>query len=330
MQPKNLIKYMALQASNSFSGFAIALAWPETFCKLSGSWYDRITGLFGISQNHYYKVGHAALVLVDGMGKCNYFDFGRYHAPYNHGRVRSEVTDHGLEIRTGASISYDGKRIENLEDILTGLQYNAECHGEGAIHASYCQVNFELALKKALQLQDQSPIPYGPFLPNGTNCSRFVNACIYAGMPDLKYRLKLKFCVPLTPTPLNNVNALSNKLIIPKLRQYEPFCPMPVADMQKLKTTLPEPARPSNISGKAKWLSGEGAGSWFIIEEPKEGYDNRYLVKRFDPEGNLECERLFSVINNNTLELNKPYRVEHISHCARVHIRQSGTSIELG
>jgi hypothetical protein len=88
---------------NKYSGFAIAIAWPQTLCKQPGSWYDPLTGWLGISRNNYYRAGHAALVLVEGdTGKCHYFDFGRYHAPYQHGRVRSGETDPGLAIRVRA------------------------------------------------------------------------------------------------------------------------------------------------------------------------------------------------------------------------------------
>ena len=46
-------------------GFAIALAWPETLCKQAGAWYDYLLYYAGINRKGYYKVGHAAVVLVD-------------------------------------------------------------------------------------------------------------------------------------------------------------------------------------------------------------------------------------------------------------------------
>lgn len=145
------------------TGFAITIAWPETWCKQSGAWYDGFINRLGISKHHYYKVGHAALVLVDDEnGRCRYFDFGRYHRPFQHGRVRSEKTDDGLKMKTVSKISADKKQILNFEEILTELQQNAECHGEGNIHASYGRINFEKALAKAEEMQKQSPIRYGP------------------------------------------------------------------------------------------------------------------------------------------------------------------------
>ena len=48
-----------------------------------------------IKKGNYYKVGHSAIVLINpNQLKCHYFDFGRYHAPKNYGRVRDEITDH--------------------------------------------------------------------------------------------------------------------------------------------------------------------------------------------------------------------------------------------
>jgi hypothetical protein len=312
--------------NQSYSGFAIALAWPETYCKQAGSWYDLITGMLGISKNHHYKAGHAALLLVNKSdGKCHYFDFGRYHAPYKHGRVRNAVTDNGLTVRTEAKISNDGGMIENFEEIITELQYNSECHGDGRIYASYCMIDFMKAYKKALSLQESSPLPYGPFIYNGTNCSRFVSTCILAGMPKLKYRLSLKCLIPFTPTPLSNVNALNNRVIIRSLRTDDHSSAEKLNGRIMLNSTLPEYDKPDCIPGDAKWLSGEGAGSWFAIEKKADNYK----IRRFGPDGSLECENLFFIANNQPLDLSKSFRFDHLSHCERARIIQDGKRIDL-
>ena len=308
------------------SGFAIAIAWPRTLCKQPGSWYDPLAGWLGISKNNYYRAGHAALVLVEGdTGKCHYFDFGRYHAPYQHGRVRNEETDPGLAIGVRAKISADGRRISNFRDIMTVLQHNEECHGDGTLLASYCKVNFRMAHKKAVKMQAASPVAYGPFEYNGSNCSRFVNTCILAGKPAMKYRLKLRCFVPLTPTPLNNVNSLTHRIEIPHLRQEMPSCPQPTKDRRSLKSTLPEPERPADLPGDARWLSGEGAGSWFVIVRAGENL----LVKRFSPKGKLECKEIFSVINDSSFDPGRPYKLDHISNCKKVRVIQDGTGIDM-
>lgn len=195
------------------NGIAIALAWPETLCKQAGAWYDIPLRWLGINKNRYYKVGHAAVVLVENeTGNCHYFDFGRYHSPHQHGRVRGAYTDHDLELKTNVIVS-NGK-IANYNELLLELFSNESCHGSGALHAGYCSVNFEKAFEKAMQMQLNSPIPYGPFLPHGTNCSRFVNKVVLSGVPSFWYRLVLTYPKTLSPTPIGNVKALTNYCII--------------------------------------------------------------------------------------------------------------------
>lgn len=313
-----------MSKKNKHTGFAIAIAWPETYCKQPGYWYDGLTNLLGISKNHYYKVGHAALVLINSeTKKCHYFDFGRYHAPFQHGRVRSEITDHGLKINTIARISNDGMLLENFNQILTELQQNHECHGEGAMHASYCTIDFKNSYQKAIELQEKSPIPYGPFRYNGSNCSRFVNTSILAGNPDLKNKLKLKYLNILTPTPLNNVNSLQNKVIIPKLLYTKAFYPFPIKDKSKLKLTLEQPIKNEKIPKNAQWLSGEGSGSWFSINQ----HNEYYKISRYSPDSDLECSGVFKVSNFNSFNINLPFQIEHLSHCQNVIVNQSGKII---
>ena len=200
-------------------GFAIALAWPETRCKKSGAWYDVPMQWLGLCRNHYYKVGHAATVLVDpANGACYYFDFGRYHAPFGCGRVRDQETDHDLKIFTKAAFDKDWN-IENIDTILTELVQNPSCHGTGLLLASYCPINFKKAFAKAKKLQENSPWKYGPFVWNGTNCSRFVRTVILAGMPKWNFSIKLGLPLTVSPTPLGNVRALDR--IFLKTHEYQ-------------------------------------------------------------------------------------------------------------
>lgn len=270
--------------------------------------------------------GHAALVLVDSHNKkCHYFDFGRYHAPFNFGRVRSAVSDHGLEVRTLPTISGEGRILENFIEILTELQTNAECHGEGNLYASYCPINFSKAYEKATHLQQISPIPYGPFQYKGSNCSRFVNDVIVAGMPHWKQIIRLRYLVPLTPTPLNNVNSLTNKVVLPKMLTHVPFSPQPIPDKNILKMTLFPPSKHPAIPAGAQWYSGEGAGSWFYIEQTGQ----HFQISRYNPEGKLECVGYFEVKNGTNLNMNSSFSVGHLSHCQQVIIIQNGSSIEM-
>lgn len=315
-----------MPTNKKYTGFAIAIAWPQTYCKQPGTWYDPITLLLGINKNNYYKVGHAALVLIDSKNlKAYYFDFGRYHAPYKYGRVRSAETDHDLAMITPPVLSKNGELIGNYREILTELQNKTACHGDGELLASYCPIDFELAFAKAKQLQERGSIPYGPFIINGSNCSRFVNTSIRAGKPNFRHWFGLNFKVPLTPTPLSNVNALDNRLILPKLLKGESFCPIRKLDKQWLISTLPAPERHPNISEKAQWLSGEGAGSWFVFD-----IENTLLkVTRYSVYGVLECTGLYE--NKEAIALLKnqnSYQITYPSNCKTVSLKVNDSKIK--
>lgn len=202
------------QGPYGFNGFAIALAWPETWCKRAGGWYDNALHHLGISKQGYYKVGHAAVVLVhEAFQNFHYFDFGRYHAPHGYGRVRNAETDHDLRIYTKAVLSDDNTRIANLESLLDELVHNPATHGEGTLYVSVTRIAFDPAFAFALRLQDCDFIPYGPFVRGGTNCSRFVSRVIRSGNPSFKEQMILRFPVMLTPTPMWNVRALGSAAI---------------------------------------------------------------------------------------------------------------------
>jgi len=311
--------------TTKYNGFAIAIAWPETFCKQAGYFPDDILNFIGIAKHHYYKVGHAALVLVNAEnGECRYFDFGRYHTPWQHGRARSEETDPGLKVNTTAQISAEKDEILNFNEILTELQHNLECHGEGTIHASYGKIDFGKALAKAYWFQEKSPFVYGPFRYKGSNCSRFVNDCIVAGNPKTKSILKLRVLVPLTPTPLNNVHALRHKTVIPKLLTNTAFCPAPIKNKYFLNSTLPEPEKASTIPAKARWLSGEGCGSWFHIQP----LENDYQISRYNAEGEIEFNEKFRLSKDNSIDFQKPFEFGYLSHYKKVSIIQNAKTFE--
>ncbi|MBK9254269.1 MAG: hypothetical protein IPM42_02150 [Saprospiraceae bacterium] len=192
-------------------GVAIALAWPETKCRQAGAWYDTLMKWAGVNKKGYYKVGHAAVVLISAQdGICHYFDFGRYHAPAGWGRVRDKETDHDLKIKLTAELSHNLKLL-NYKEIYSEIQSNDSCHGTGVLHSAYCPVHFDRAFQTAVNIQDSSPHKYGPFVLSGTNCSRFVRTVILAGNPTPKMALPLSIPPTITPSPMTNIYALSNR-----------------------------------------------------------------------------------------------------------------------
>lgn len=205
------------------SGLAICLAWPETHCKQAGAWYDGLMRLFRINRKGYYKVGHAAVILIEiDKRKCFYFDFGRYHSPHGKGRVRSVKTDHDLDIKTKPVFGKQNKSITNIDDILLEVASNPSCHGTGYLLASYCTINFHQSFREANHLQNKEFIGYGPFIPEGTNCSRFVNRIIVKGSPSWLKKILLQFPATLTATPFWNVAVIGGIFGIIKINPGHP------------------------------------------------------------------------------------------------------------
>ncbi len=314
---------------NKDHGYAIALAWPETYCKQAGAWYDNLMDFIGISTNYHYKVGHAAVILVDGInGNCHYFDFGRYHAPYGHGRVRNEETDHDLTIHSKANMTPDCI-INNLHEILSEVYHNPSCHGTGPVHAALTKIRFDLAYKTAHRMQKVNPWKYGPFIGNGTNCSRFVRSIILSGKPELKQALRLKLPLTLSPTPLGIIKTLGGKTVFQleqndAFKKFPEFKPPPIFK-KNLKKTLQIPLKALSIPSNAQWLAGEGAGSWFHIEQA----GTSFRIDRYNELGELECTGFFIRLGKFNLTLTKPFKFIHLSHCDQVTIMQFGEKITL-
>lgn len=193
-------------------GIIIMFAWPKTPAIQVGSWYEGLMKFLGFNKNGYYMAGHSAIVLVNPEnGELNYFDFGRYHSPVGHGRIRNNETDPDLIVDTKARFNKNGQ-ITNIDELLLLFDANKDAfHGKNTMYASVnYATNFEKALKFAKKLQNKGAIPYGPFELRGTNCSRFTSSVFRAGSKNVwkKFRLLVPIC--LTPTTLGNVLVVSS------------------------------------------------------------------------------------------------------------------------
>lgn len=93
--------------------------------------------------------------------------------------------------------------------------------------------------------------------------------------------------------------------------------------MVKLPNILPAPNRPKNLDETAKWLSGEGAGSWFLIEDLEQNF--QFKISRYSPEGKLECEGVF--VSDIEVSLLHEYIITYPSHCQKVTIIQDSTTL---
>ncbi len=185
----------------------VALAWPDTKVVKEGKWYDLPMKWLGFLKNGYYNAGHAAFLLIHHQTKeIHYFDFGRYHTPYQYGRVRDSYTDPDVAVKLKAEI-VDGEII-NIEDILFERYQNKACHGEGRLTGAFVKnVCFDSAFQKAKELQNREAIPYGPFTINGSTCSRLVVQVVYAAIDNklTKFLIRLPYTISATPRSNNKV-----------------------------------------------------------------------------------------------------------------------------
>ena len=81
---------------------------------------------------------------------------------------------------------------------------------------------------------------------------------------------------------------------------------------------LEKPNIPTHIPSTSQWLSGIGAGSWFAISKE----DEQYRIKRFSPEGTLECNRLF-ISETKGFDIKEIFEFTYLSHCKECTIIQN-------
>ncbi len=300
--------------NNSKDGFIIALSWPDTYCKQAGAWYDEPMNILGFSYFNYYKVGHAALVLVDAEGVCKYFDFGRYHAPKGYGRVRSEKTDFDLKMNQKAMIQED--KILNIDALLDELYQRKACHGDGKLVASYTRIKYQKSLDYVLKMQENSPLPYGVFVRGGSNCARFVRKAVLKGTNNVWVWSKIFIPYSISPSPLGVVRGLPHQMTVGNsLSSWKPNC-----KPKHLESTLPKPILPSHLPINAVWHAGEGAGSWFCFEQLA---SRKYLMQRYSPNGKLECSAEM-LEDKGIFEIDKEFTIEYLSHCNSIILKQKG------
>jgi len=189
--------------------FIIILAWPEGMVDAAGAWYDKIAAIDG-----KYRVGHSALCLVNSLdNKIHYFDFGRYHTPIGFGRIRDGETDPDVKIKESAIIK--NNKITNIDKILIEISNNKSYHAKGNLYASIMrQTNFSKAFNFAKNWQTKGAMPYGPFVTNGTNCSRFVAKICIKSQPSTIKRLRFQFPFTISPSPKRNVSIGNNNYYI--------------------------------------------------------------------------------------------------------------------
>lgn len=87
---------------------------------------------------------------------------------------------------------------------------------------------------------------------------------------------------------------------------------------KNVNNVLEVPVLPPELDQNAQWLSGEGCGSWFVLEVT----GNNYLISRYSPQGKLECRGIFELLSEHSFDANLEYEFTYLSHCNEVNIIQ--------
>lgn len=86
----------------------------------------------------------------------------------------------------------------------------------------------------------------------------------------------------------------------------------------KKEGILPAPVKPEHLSENIQWLSGEGCGSWFLIEHDLQNF----IITRYNPSGEIECKGIFEQTEGEAIDLTNFYSFTYLSHCSSVKILQ--------
>lgn len=326
---------------NRNNGTIIPIAWPDDLVASNLMKYDNFLSWFNICKNGFYKVGHAAMLLInEDTGKVCYYDFGRYIAePRRYGRIRSVKTDAELAFDIKAFVQ-DGK-IVNLEEILLYTNAHPHTHGKGTMYASVRRAyNFESVYRHIEQRQSQGLIKYGAFEIGGTNCSRFV-AQTMAAFADPVEKFKILYPWYGTPSPLGNVfkgnghkmyvvnegqikaedvsrfikqfNTLREKILFDN-EDYTPHI------KESRKGAFEPKNRPDFLSPKAQWIGGVGSGAWHEILEI---HPRSVRFRRSQQDGHIDIDDYFQ-FNGLSDGLDPAKEVSFVpgTNCAKLILRQ--------
>ncbi|MGO1244743.1 MAG: DUF6695 family protein [Sphingobacterium sp.] len=319
----------------TYNDIAIPLSWPDKTARGDEGWmafFKRI----GIIKNLNFKVGHAAILLVQrSSGLIKYYDFGRYIVPRGYGRARSNAFDPRLVINTRAKFSSDGS-ITNIEDVLKELKSIEDAtHGGGRLLYSICpSISFLKGDAYAEKIVADGPILYGAIAPNNNSCSRYVAQVLTEAMEPEDSRIrKILYPESLKASPTSNVVNAANKEGVMCYHDTT-LHPMPMTRRQSLlfqfrlikdnftkqgsKTLgidsnsgwIDAPGCPKHIPKDAQWLGGIGEGAWFHLQHI--GQTN-YLLRKYNTQGEIEYTTPVYCIQQ--LDLTKPHQFTfHFTH----------------
>lgn len=326
---------------HTYNDIAIPISWPDQTARGDEGWMSFFKRI-GIVKNLNFKVGHAAILLVQrSTGLIKYFDFGRYIVPRGYGRARSYIFDPRLIMRTQAEFTETGD-IANMTKILAELKENESAtHGGGRLLYSICPaISFTKGALFAEKIVADGPILYGAIAPNNNSCSRFVAQVLTEAMEIEDSRIrKILYPESLKASPTSNVVNAANANGVMCYYEEE-LKNMPMNRRQSLLFQLrlikenftkkgaqklgsdshmgwiEAPIKPPLVPNDAKWLGGIGEGAWFHLEH----FENtKYLMRKYNCQGEIEYTTSVDCIQ--ALDLNRPHEFTY-------HFTKTNCSVE--
>jgi hypothetical protein len=341
---RQLPKSLSINSMNH-QDIAIIIAWPDQTARGDEAWmafFKRI----GIVKNLNFKVGHAAIVLIERQsGACSYYDFGRYITPRGYGRARSSLFDPRLHLETRATWNAHNE-WNNLLELLEEMDCKAKAtHGGGRMYFSISEgLNYQKASQFAQSLVDLGPILYGAVAPHNNSCSRYVAQILLAGWDRKDPRRKdLLRPESLKPSPMSNVvnGVLDRKIFCwfegqltsQNLNRWKSLRfqidQLAINLSSKRSKLLPSdtsngnidaPKRPFGIPLATHWLGGLGEGAWFQFEEV-EVSQNLYKLTRYDEEGTIEYTQYYES-NDVNFSIHLPWKWTYMIGSKTLVLRQ--------
>lgn len=164
-------------------------------------------------------MGHAALLLVDKKSlKVEYFDCGRYGPEKDLAYIRYGEEFPEVKIQNRAQLDAS-KQLINLALLLEELQSFPHLMALGPLRYASYNLNYQACRAQIQKEIEAGPKVYGPFLPQATNCARFVMNALLAGQQKSAWA-KLQYFPSPSPgnlVQLNCTGALLELLILKSL-----------------------------------------------------------------------------------------------------------------
>ena len=328
-----------------YNDIAVVIGFPDNWAK-GEKLRDKILYSLGITYTQYYKVGHAALLLIRReSGEIEYFDYGRYIAPAGKGRVRSKDTDPKLSIPVKAEFDFQGN-LKNLLEIMNYLEtIEDDTHGHGRTYFSVCKnISFEAGKEYINNLIGKGSSKYVTYGIGGMNCSSFVTKSLIKSVSEKKKRLNLYFSETIAPTPLGNVvNAAENgeiweikngdflKLKMNRIKVLKNIYENITFSLMKnkhLKKSINnfEPLnnhKKFDIPKKAQYLFSLGESAWMHIYKNESCLENEYVVESYTDQHKLNYSIIVE-LDNGKFNLDIPYKFTYECNRLKTTVLQNG------